>query len=84
MRDKTLLILVAVAAIFGVIYLGGVIVIKGAPIFAHMDHKLSTTAFMRTHYRLMSVFGKKAPSTKEDPFTKQYQDFDKVLEKNVQ
>ena len=69
--------------VLGIIYLGGALQVKGAPVFVHVDKALHTQAFMGTYYKLISIFHKKR-SSEEDEWTKNYQDFDKVLHKTVE
>jgi hypothetical protein len=79
-RNRSYIVLIAVLIVIGIVYWGGAITVGGAPIFYHLDQKLGTTCFMRSHQRLMSVFRRGPREKKPDPFTKPYVDFDKVLE----
>ena len=72
----TILIIILVAG--GIIYGGGAIYLRDAPLFYHIDSALGTTVFMDTHYRFMFLLSRDE-NTEDDAFTKVYQDFGKVL-----
>ncbi len=80
MRNWSYVVLIAVLVVVGIVYWGGAIKVGDAPIFYHLDQKLGTTFFMRSHLRLINVFRHGPKDKKSDPFTRSYQDFDKVLE----
>jgi len=80
MRNYGSIALCVIVVFLVIVYVGGAIPVRGAPVFYHMDEKLGTTAFMGTYYRIMSVFRKKERQREEaDTWTKSYQDFNKVL-----
>ncbi len=70
---------VVLCVLVGTIYVGGAVPVKGAPVFVHIDYRLGTRAFMNLHYGLLGVLRMKRQSSGEDPFTKVYHDWDKVL-----
>lgn len=79
MRNWSYVFAVAALVVLAVIYWGGAIVVRDAPIFHHLDEKLGTSFFMGSHNRLMSLFRRAQKSDEPDPFTRPYHDFDKVL-----
>jgi hypothetical protein len=84
MRNSGLIAFTVVVAIFAVIYLGGTVHVRGAPLFHHVDTRLKTTAFMTTYYRMMSILQRKDTQNKKDEWTKTHQDFNKVLQRTVE
>jgi hypothetical protein len=84
MRNSGLIAFTVVVAILAVIYLGGTIHVRGAPLFHHIDTRLKTTAFMHTHDRMMSIFTPKGRQNKEDEWSKTHEDFNKVLQRTVE
>ena len=80
MRNWSYIVLIAVLILIGIVYWGGAINVGSAPIFYHLDQKLGTTCFMRSHHGLVNIFRRGPREKKPDPFTKSYVDFDKVLE----
>ncbi|MEJ2717307.1 MAG: hypothetical protein P8182_09240 [Deltaproteobacteria bacterium] len=78
MGKTSITILIVILAAGAIIYGGGAIYVRGAPIFYHLDSALGTSVLMDTHYRLMFLL-RREENTEEDAFTKVYQDFDKVL-----
>jgi hypothetical protein len=84
MRNSGLLIFTIVVAICAVIYVGGAVHVRGAPIFFHIDKRMGSTALMNTHYKMMYLLRRRDSGEKEDEWTKTYQDFDKVLKKTVE
>lgn len=83
MRSYGTIALCVIVILGGIIYLGGSLQVKGAPIFAHIDKALGTHAFMGTFYKVMSLF-RREPREGDDMWTKEYQDFGKVLRKTVE
>lgn len=79
MRNWSYVTFIAVLIVLGLVYWGGAVTVREAPIFQHIDEKLGTTFFMGSHNRLMNVFRRGPKSDEPDPFTRPYQDFDKVL-----
>lgn len=85
MRNYGFIIFCAVLALLAVVYVGGSVPVRGAPVFYHIDQKLGTTAFMGTYYKVMALWRRKDRSQDEqDMWTRSYQDFNKVLKNTVE
>ncbi len=84
MRSYGFLIFCVAVAFLAVVYVGGAVPVRGAPVFYHIDQKLGTTAFMGTYYKVMSLLRRRerSPQDEQDIWTKSYQDFGKVLKKH--
>lgn len=83
MRSYGFVVLIALVALGGVIYIGGNLPVAGMPIFAHLDSALGTTFFMGCYYKFAGILERKE-SEKEDEWTKVHQDFNKILKKTVE
>jgi hypothetical protein len=86
MRNYGFIAFCVAAAFLAIVYVGGVVPVRGAPVFYHIDNKLNTTAFMGTYFKVMSLFRRRERTQQEDKdmWTKSYQDFDKVLKNTVE
>lgn len=86
MRNYGFVVFCVVVAFVAVVYLGGAVPVRGAPVFYRIDKKLGTTAFMGTYHKMMSVFRRSERTQQEekDMWSKSYQDFDKVLKNTVE
>ena len=85
MRDYGTIAVCVVLLALGIIYAGGAIEVKGAPIFAHIDNALGTQAFMGTYDTLAGVFRKRGTrSSEDDPWTRSHEGIDKLIQRNVE
>ena len=86
MRNYGFIVFCVAAGFLALVYVGGAVPVRGAPVFYHLDNKLGTAAFMGTYYKVMSLFRRKERTQQEeqDMWTKSYQDFDKVLKNTVE
>ena len=83
MRNVGLIVIIVLAVLVGVIYLGGTINIGGKKPFEYMDQALGTDFFMRCYFSLASILARHE-SSKEDEWTKGPQGWDKVLKNTVE
>jgi hypothetical protein len=83
MRSYGAVVLVVIAALAGVIYIGGNLQVAGMPIFAHLDSALGTTFFMGCYYKFAAMLERKQ-GPKQDEWTKVHQDWKKVLKNTVE
>ncbi|MBI5568513.1 MAG: hypothetical protein HY914_01060 [Desulfomonile tiedjei] len=85
MRSYGTIAVCVILLALGIIYAGGAMEVKGAPIFAHIDKALGTQAFMGTYNKLANVLRKRGSSSSEDdPWTQSHQGIDKLLQKHVE
>jgi hypothetical protein len=85
MRNYGTIAVCVILLALGIIYAGGAIEVKGAPLFAHIDNALGTQAFMGTYDKLANVFRKRgSSSSEEDPWTQSHRGIDKLIQKNVE
>ena len=82
MSRKWTIIIAVVATLFLIIYVGGVFSVGDEPIFAHIDSALGASVFMGIYHTVFSLFERDMGSEfdgEEDPFTKMYQDNQRIM-----
>jgi hypothetical protein len=76
------IIIAVVAALILVIYVGGCFSVGDQPIFAHIDSVIGVPIFMGVYNTIFSMFDQSVESEldrEEDPFTKMYQDNERIV-----
>lgn len=80
MTTERAVILLAIAGLLGLVYVGGVVTIGSQPLFGHLDDLFNTEFFMWTHHKFMGLLSR-SHKEPDDSFTRVYYDHNKVLEK---